>query len=139
LVETVLQLAETAENAYTGKEFRRNAMPPVPGGWEFKEGDNNTGEDNIRLTTHYTGDGKVTLTLTQSKGKWWKGITKGQWEVVAVEGDRTDASSKFSKPEDLNGFGFSKAKAFGVHTWMYAIKNTFQINYEYVFHWERDS
>jgi len=113
-------------------------MPPVEGGYIFDEGNNDMGEDNIVLTRTYTGDGKVTLTLTQETGKWWKGITKGEWEVMAVGDSRTYASSKFN-PGDIDGFGFSKAKTFGIHTWMYAIKNSFEASYEYHFHWERDS
>jgi hypothetical protein len=117
-------------------------MPPIPkdGGFVFEEGDNDMGEDNIRMTVNYTGDGKVTLTLTQDSGKWWKGITSGQWEMHAVQDDRTYSSGKYDESY-INGldFGFSKAKFLGVHTWMYGIKNQFQAGYEYVFHWERDS
>jgi hypothetical protein len=117
-------------------------MAPIPqdGGFIFGEGDNDMGEDTIRMTTNYTGDGKVTLTLTQDKGKWWKGITSGQWEMHAVQDDRTYSSGKYDESYINNlGFGFSKGKLFGVHTWMYGIKNKFQADYEYVFHWERDS
>lgn len=117
-------------------------VPPAPHGgkdWIWQEGNNNVGEDNIVLKTNYIGDGRVTLTLTQDGGKWWKGITYKEWEILAVDPNRTHASSKFDVNYINNlDFGFSKAKALGIHTWMYPIRNVFQASYEYVFYWQRD-
>jgi hypothetical protein len=63
-------------------------MPPNPN-VVFVEGSNELGEDAITLTkTPYDGQQvKVTLSVDHTIS-WWKGICKGQWEMLATQDNR---------------------------------------------------
>lgn len=108
----------------------------------FVPGTNDTDEDIIELSVKYVGggDGAVLVLTSAPNITWWKGICKGQWEMLATQDDRHGPQTGRFPLSDLDGAGVYKAKFLGVHTYMYPLKvaGGFENGYEYHFNWVKD-
>jgi hypothetical protein len=115
-------------------------MAPLPE-TGFKVGIvNDLGEDDrIGLSKRFVGGGQVVLVLS-SKVTWWKGICNGNWEMLSTQDARMGPQSGRFTETDLIGAGLYKAKAFGVHTYMYPLRVEGGLvpGYEYHFTWIKD-
>ena len=89
----------------------------------------------------------VKITLKQPSNTWWKALTvhtrdnKFKYEIVFNQDSVHENSNNVEYREILENFiVLSKAKAFGVHTNMYWIQNSYVMtpDYEWEIIWQKD-
>merc|ERR1719265_2745859 len=96
---------------------------------------------------HAGSDDQIQISLVDDSGTWWKAVTEFDHdnfirEIVATSDCQGETRDAVVPQSDITGKGYylvlSKAKAFGVHTNMYHIKNAADMKpgIKYIFHWE---
>ncbi len=149
----VFAVGQTVADAFI-VAFKNNAMgKPQPTKIPLDKTDNGVilqlGDgDKIRVRSFNKKNSNARIIFSQPEWKWWKGVvlfskknTNTWTELACIYDDKMISDGNWDKSTQDNYYlVLSKAKAFGVHTNMYAITNfdQFDTNKDYYITWLED-
>lgn len=141
--DVVEAVADAFENNQYGVpksvEIPWNNLNETPMEWYGFDGD---------IIDMYRVSGTGKLNFKQSNSDWWKGVvifekedTNKWYEVMCLYDNQEEMTMDITPGlSKVSHITLSKAKAFGVHSNMYAITNwnKADTNYDYYFNWKKD-